>query len=540
MDRTVLDEDPPPGSLPDQARKYAQGNWLATQLAISLAVGLISFVTFCLVRRRAKVTYAPRTLLKGFSPHKVHDSDGLVGWILPTLRASEFTVLQIVGLDAAVVGAGLSLFACHALSLIDFPLAKLLSFYKTCFYYTLICSCLAVAILIPINYREHGSIGGVPPEIPVDPNDGYTPKRPPGSTAFLTSHLMFTYVFSLLAIYLLRRTYIRFIHSRQVFALDHAHSVPARTVFVSKLPVHLRDERELADYWESMDMGVESVTVARHVGSLSALLVTRTAKLRRLEAEWTKYIDNPAEPVPGYDPDREVENILEGSTSAATEQENPAQDRVLGQPQGDDEEARLLSSPPPMVSVPGRKRPMIRPRLFGRLVDALDYYADEFRKADEAVDLRRRARYRPTSNAFVTFERLATAQVAAQVAHYPFPSVAEATLAPEPRDVHWSNVALSDNSLYVRRVLVYMAMGILFAFWSVPVSYLASLLSYDNIKKISPDLAKLIDSNSYVRAFAMNSLPSMALVAFNALLPYFLEALCVFQGMCHFLVHCYQ
>lgn len=39
----------------------------------------------------------------GFSPHEVHDKQSFFGWILPTLRTSEFTVLQIVGLDAAVV-----------------------------------------------------------------------------------------------------------------------------------------------------------------------------------------------------------------------------------------------------------------------------------------------------------------------------------------------------------------------------------------------------------------------------------------------------
>jgi hypothetical protein len=39
----------------------------------------------------------------GFSPHEVHSKSTFFGWILPTLRTSEFTVLQIVGLDAAVV-----------------------------------------------------------------------------------------------------------------------------------------------------------------------------------------------------------------------------------------------------------------------------------------------------------------------------------------------------------------------------------------------------------------------------------------------------
>lgn len=43
-----------------------------------------------------------------FSPTPAHSPDALsgrtfLGWIMPTLRTSEFTVLQTVGLDAAVV-----------------------------------------------------------------------------------------------------------------------------------------------------------------------------------------------------------------------------------------------------------------------------------------------------------------------------------------------------------------------------------------------------------------------------------------------------
>lgn len=39
----------------------------------------------------------------GFSPHEAHAHQAFFGWIMPTIRTSEFTVLQIVGLDAAVV-----------------------------------------------------------------------------------------------------------------------------------------------------------------------------------------------------------------------------------------------------------------------------------------------------------------------------------------------------------------------------------------------------------------------------------------------------
>ena len=38
-----------------------------------------------------------------FSPHEAHAHNAFFGWVIPTIRISEFTVLQIVGLDAAVV-----------------------------------------------------------------------------------------------------------------------------------------------------------------------------------------------------------------------------------------------------------------------------------------------------------------------------------------------------------------------------------------------------------------------------------------------------
>ena len=41
--------------------------------------------------------------LAGFSPHEAHSHQSFFAWILPTIRTSEFAILQIVGLDAAVV-----------------------------------------------------------------------------------------------------------------------------------------------------------------------------------------------------------------------------------------------------------------------------------------------------------------------------------------------------------------------------------------------------------------------------------------------------
>ena len=102
-------------------------------------------------------------------------------------------------------------------------------------------------------------------------------------------------------------------------------------------------------------------------------------------------------------------------------------------------------------------------------------------------------------------------------------------LAPEPRDVHWGNVGIPRLSSSARSLLVLVTMILLLIGWGSPVWFLARLLSYEEIKDTSPWLAKTIDRFPYLRVLVQNSLPSLALIAFNALLPYLLEGVLIHQ-----------
>lgn len=271
-----------------------------------------------------------------------------------------------------------------------------------------------------------------------------------GSTLYLTSHLVFTYLFSIVAVVFLQRNYSRYIPLRQLFSLELAHSVPARTVMVTALPPHLRSERALAEYFEGIKLGasgeseglsVESVTVVRAVGGMKELLERRTKTLRALEVAWSRYLGNPVpvegpKAVFGYNPSVEVERIVEPTVSRDEDDEDdhdengsPVEGRN-GTPEGrlvdiegggrpsrgpledpleDDLEARLLTPTRATIINPSRKRPKLRTTWFGRKVDALDWYAEQFRLADEDVKTRRQGKFRPTGVAFVTFESLAAA-----------------------------------------------------------------------------------------------------------------------------------
>lgn len=78
----------------------------------------------------------------------------------------------------------------------------------------------------------------------------------------------------------------------------------------------------------------------------------------------------------------------------------------------------------------------------------------------------------------------------------------------------------------VRQIIVLGIMLVIFLFWVFPIAALASLLSYQEIKKTMPWLGRLIDSNEEIRAIVQNVLPSAGMISLNALLPFLFEGRC--------------
>lgn len=264
-------------------------------------------------------------------------------------------------------------------------------------------------------------------------------------------------------------------------------------------------------------MTVESVGVGRRVSGLRRLLEDRTAKLLELEAAWMNYVGNPVSKKAmesGYNRDEIAKQITESREGREEGAHNAERSRL----QDEDVTGRLVATTPPQTpgsgegenarlddperqagttarfEIDGKKRPTFRTRLLTNTkADLLDHLAHQYRVADEAVRKRRAGRFKPTNVAFVTFKDLADAQIAAQVAHYPQPNAMFTALAPDPRDIHWHNMLLSSTEVQTRRLLVLGAVVALLFFWAIPVGALASLLSYEAIKKYAPWLAKLID-----------------------------------------------
>lgn len=224
-----------------------------------------------------------------------------------------------------------------------------------------------------------------------------------------------------------------------------------------------------------------------------------------------QYVGNPVSKralEAGYDRDEIVSMIMD-------DEEARQAGAIQGELSHQAEDARLVDISPPAsptadrqndvevgvgqqeenkFRIKGRARPQYRTSwLTTQKVDLLDHLAFQYRRADEAVRRRREGRFKPASVAFVTFEDLGSAQIAAQVTHYPQPNSMITDLAPDPRDIHWHNMLLSPSSVMARQILVYGALVLLLLFWAVPVAAVSRLLNYEVIKRNLPWLARLIN-----------------------------------------------
>lgn len=543
--------------LPNQ-RAY-QGPWLSQQLSLSIFIGLSSFFIFVVVRRRNAALFAPRTKLKGFSPlDNGHDS-GYFGWIMPTLKTEEMRILQTVGMDAAI----------------------LLSFLKMGFWLFFTLSCWSILVLMPVNYWQNGVLDGVSPAEDRDnATDPYSsrksvtgvwtelifgptkekhpdgplpqlplPSNPPQARVYHATHLISTYLVTILAMRAIWINYQRFVRSRQLYILEILESIPARTVEIRDLPAHLRDEKALAEYFENMDMPVESTAVVRNTEGLSRLLDQRSQALQQLEKTWVGWLGNPTD-AEGYDPEKIMllaasANQDDAPTSDVTDdlvRISVDEDRPNRSSSGDLENAHLLGSGSPSAGMLGadsirthRPRPTVRKQWWNPLsekVDAIDELTRRFNAVDRAVRRRRKTGRFPGGNVgFVTFESAASAQIASQTVHYPIPAYCSTSMAQEPRDIIWSNIDLSNNDRRVRQVLVSIFMVAVLVFYIPPLVFLASFVSPGAIKKYAPWLDRLLDTDQRLRALVTNNLPSLVVIGFNALLPLVLEYSSYLQGL---------
>lgn len=237
---------------------------------------------------------------------------------------------------------------------------------------------------------------------------GIKMKFPP--TNFLWMYVVFVYLFTGVALYLIVIETKRIIRIRQEY-LGYQTTVTDRTIRLSGIPSELRSEDKIKETVEKLEIGkVESVTLCRNWKELDDLMDKRMNVLRKLEEAWTVHLS--------HKPGPKNRKYVDSRTSRSAERVD-----------GDDEESRLLegSDEQHHHSSSAHDRPLIRIwygflSLQSRKIDAIHHYEEKLRKIDDQIKSARKKEYTPTPIAFVTLDSIAacvrfTSKYAADVAN---------------------------------------------------------------------------------------------------------------------------
>ncbi|KAJ4813474.1 ERD (early-responsive to dehydration stress) family protein [Rhynchospora pubera] len=171
--------------------------------------------------------------------------------------------------------------------------------------------------------------------------------------------------------------------------------------------------------------------------------------------------------------------------------------------------------------------------LWGKRVDAIDYYKNEIEKlsieeeSERELIMNDQKAIMPV--AFVSFKSRWGAAVCAQTQQSSNPTIWLTEWAPEPRDVYWPNLSIPFFELTIRRLIMAVALFFLTFFFMIPIAFVQSLANIEGIERVAPFLRPLIEKK-VVKSFIQGFLPGIVLKIFLILLPTILMTMSKIEG----------
>jgi hypothetical protein len=334
--------------------------------------------------------------------------------------------------------------------------------------------------------------------------------------SYFWMYVVFTYLFSAYAIYLIFVETTKIIWVRQQYLASQA-TITDRTIRLSGIPSDLLSEEKIKEVIETLEIGkVDSVVLCRDWKELDDLLDRRDAALRRFE---------------------EVNAVLNIRKATAVTQPQALDDdaRILEVADDDGEEDGLLVNGSAHGN-PNLKRPTVR-LWYGRFklryktVDALYYFEEKLRRLDEEIAEARQKEYTPVPFAFITMDSVAACQMAAQAILDPSPEVLLAEPSPAPQDVVWRNTYMTKWHRLTRSWLVSTFIILLTVPWLIPIGAISTLIDAAVIRQISKSLADAVENNDSIRYIVTVGIPTLIVTILNVSVPYLYDWLSNMQGM---------
>lgn len=497
------------------------------QIIFSAVLGIGAFLAFCTLRPRWTGLYAARKKSQDNGSSLPELPNSFFGWIVPLWKINDQQILASAGLDAYVF----------------------LAFFKMAIKFLFLTFLFSLIVIKPVHdaFPEEPANNGTDPDkggkhhngtkgqhtvhghsiylLGNGTHNGTNPSfdyRKYFETEWLWMYVVFAYLFSGIAMYLIISETRRIIEVRQEY-LGTQTTITDRTIRLSGIPRYMQDETKIKEFMESLDIGgVERVTLCRNWKELDQAMDKRMDIVRRLEEAYTVHL--------GY---RRI-----GAKRSAL----PVAQPDLSEPLINHEDEAAGESAEPAVprrSIPVRQFVQARPKaivrygflnLRMRRVDAIDHYETQLREIDARILQLRENYFEPTSLAFVTMDSVATCQMTIQAVLDPSPLQLIANQSPTPSDVIWPNTYMSRRGRMFRAWSVTLIIGVLTIFWVFILIPIAGLLNLEAIRKVLPQLADALEAHENIQSLIKTQLPTLITSLLMVLVPYLYYALSWCQG----------
>lgn len=459
-----------------------------TQLALSVFIGVSTFLLFCFLRRRWPHLYAVRTLRKSLIYNR-RLPNNLFKWVPAVLRISEDELLECSGLDAYVV----------------------LAFFKMGVATFLLLLLIALLVLSPVRYYFTGNYDqdGVS-WLDVQLRDtasrlgkGDPPSLHEDFPRYLWVYPLFTYCFSIIVYVNLFRFTKMVIKTRQKY-LASQNSITDRTIRIDGIPkkiIRRNDPVVLKKFIEDLGIGrVEHVKLIYDWEPLEVLFDKRKELIQTLELLYARYYD------------------------LRIDLYNESLPRVLPK------------NAPDLPVVESRRKKKLRNRI--------SEHSQELRKLDDEIQAIRK-KYNPSLStypvehgskvqlllsAFVTMDSVASAQMAAQTVLDPRVYKLMVTLAPAAKDINWNNLKLSYYEKITKSYMITFLIILSYSAIFFLVTSLSSLIDVKTLIKFWPALGHMVAKSKWLTTFVTGILPPLLFSLMNVSFPYLYRYLTVKQG----------
>ncbi|KAG0287538.1 hypothetical protein BGZ96_008546 [Linnemannia gamsii] len=472
-----------------------------SSLIFTIAVSAALFLTFTILRTRVPRVYAPKTYM---GPERERpdttSSSGLIGWVLGTRHMNEIDFINRCGLDAYMF----------------------LEFMNKSFFLFIGFSVLAIPILIPLNAYNQLSLEGLNQLTIANVADQNR----------LWGHLILTVLFCMTTLAMGILGVRQYITRRQRYLLTphHTQSLQATTILVCGIPIGEETLQSLHSIFSVFPGGVKRIWPAYSAADLQKDVLKRVTLTEKLETAECALIRS------------KLKYQAAGGADAGRRPSEASSTNMLNQ--------RSATTPAGLDSFPSEKRPQHRPAVFpmslftsccgAKKVDSVSTYRRELSGLNNSIVTRQQAGIaamhenedqNKLSATFVQFNSQLGAHLAAQaVIHRKTLTMQPRHLEVHPKDVIWENLGYSLKQRNIRRAIAAVLAFLLIAFWTIPVTFVASIAKLDVIVQYAPFLSGVYSLPNAVVGIIQGILPPLGLALLMMILPVILYKLAYFGG----------